>query len=525
MASRFAVNINGSVTWSSSDTSIWAASSGGASGASVPVAGDTVTLDSASGTGTLTLNYNPTIAAFSMATFGGTFDLGGFSPTMSTFSMSGAGTKTFIGGTGTLTLTGTGTVFDSGGAGVTCSMANLTLAITDVSSTSKALSTGNAGGSNIFGTITLTPGGSGTFTFNSNPRTITTLNITGPKNVVFTSSTTTTVTNWNVNGASGIPVVITATTPGTAATISIASGTVNSRFLSLRDSAATGGATFNVLDSVNVSGNTGWNFFYGRAPVSGRVAATNRATATGRVAETNRVQSNFNPFALTTSCFAWWDVASNIVFGTGTAVASWTDRVSGLVMTQATNSKRPTLSALPQGGNVFFNYNTATQRTLEAPMTALDSLSGFTISTVFLAAGTVVNQVLAAASNSVGTIQIFANRIYAYAGTGIYGSAAFTDSTRPHVYTAVFDGSLSGNANRFKLYIDGVQQTLSFIGTVPATTTTGQTSYALGDIVADPVAPYNGSMGDFIMFNEAVSSDVRSQTELYLARKFNVALT
>lgn len=87
MASRFAVNITGPVTWNSSDTSIWSATSGGASGASVPVAGDTVTLDSASGTGTLTLNYNPTCAAFSMATFGGTFDFGNNSPTMSTFSM------------------------------------------------------------------------------------------------------------------------------------------------------------------------------------------------------------------------------------------------------------------------------------------------------------------------------------------------------------------------------------------------------------------------------------------------------
>lgn len=36
--------------------------------------------------------------------------------------------------------------------------------------------------------------------------------------------------------------------------------------------------------------------------------------------------------------------------------------------------------------------------------------------------------------------------------------------------TTVYDGSLSGNANKLKLYIDGVQRTLTFSGTIPNTT-------------------------------------------------------
>lgn len=53
---------------------------------------------------------------------------------------------------------------------------------------------------------------------------------------------------------------ITASTPGSAATISKTSGTVSGRYLTIKDSTATGGATFNAVDSVDLGNNTGWNF-------------------------------------------------------------------------------------------------------------------------------------------------------------------------------------------------------------------------------------------------------------------------
>jgi hypothetical protein len=51
------------------------------------------------------------------------------------------------------------------------------------------------------------------------------------------------------------------TTPGTQATISQASGTVTATYLSVKDSAATGGATWNALAATNVDAgnNTGWS--------------------------------------------------------------------------------------------------------------------------------------------------------------------------------------------------------------------------------------------------------------------------
>jgi hypothetical protein len=54
------------------------------------------------------------------------------------------------------------------------------------------------------------------------------------------------------------------TTSGTQATLSQASGTVTATYLSIQDSAATGGATFTATSATNVNAgnNSGWNFGY-----------------------------------------------------------------------------------------------------------------------------------------------------------------------------------------------------------------------------------------------------------------------
>lgn len=52
MADRYLV-ASGNVTWNSSNTALWSATSGGATGASVPTSADDVFIDANSGTGTI----------------------------------------------------------------------------------------------------------------------------------------------------------------------------------------------------------------------------------------------------------------------------------------------------------------------------------------------------------------------------------------------------------------------------------------------------------------------------------------
>ena len=117
---------------------------------------------------------------------------------------------------------------------------------------------------------TLSNDGAGALTI-SGANTFTTIdNGVQPTAFVFPISVTQTVTNWNVSGTAGNLVTITSGTAGTAATLSKASGTVSSNYLSLKDSAATGGASWYAgANSTNVSGNSGWIFSNAPANAAG----------------------------------------------------------------------------------------------------------------------------------------------------------------------------------------------------------------------------------------------------------------
>lgn len=116
MASRFWVG--GTGTWDASDTTHWAATSGGAGGQSVPVAGDAVTIDASSGAGTITVATDFNITSLTCGQMGMTLDFSANnnSPTISSaLTTSGTGTRTINWGSGTFTMSGNNiTIFGNG---------------------------------------------------------------------------------------------------------------------------------------------------------------------------------------------------------------------------------------------------------------------------------------------------------------------------------------------------------------------------------------------------------------------------
>jgi hypothetical protein len=121
---------------------------------------------------------------------------------------------------------------------------------------------------------TFAGGGRTYFNLNLNGTTGTELTITGANRfnelssnssnayvVVLPSSTITTMNAWTANGSSvASNVTIRSSTVGTQATLNIASGTINVGYARIRDSLATGGATFTAPFGQNLGNNTGWNF-------------------------------------------------------------------------------------------------------------------------------------------------------------------------------------------------------------------------------------------------------------------------
>ena len=192
----------------------------------------------------------------------GTLDLNGQTLNTPIFS-TGAGTKNLTFNGGTLNFNGIGTSFfqNTNPTGFTTTQGTGIGYITVQDTTGAARTF--AGGGSIFNCVLQS-------------YCITGLIITGantfqgiqtaasPAALTFPASATTTISNastWQVNGTVGNLVTINSSLSGTAATISVAAGTVPSNYISLQDVTATGGATFYAgANSTNVSGNTGWLF-------------------------------------------------------------------------------------------------------------------------------------------------------------------------------------------------------------------------------------------------------------------------
>ena len=188
----------------------------------------------------------------------GTIDLNGKTLTVGTAYTTATGTKNLTFNGGTLVCPNAAvTAFNNAvPTGFTTTAGTGTGKISMTAATAKTF----VGGGSTFN-CTLSNDGAGALTI-SGANTFTNIaNGVQPTSFVFPIATTQTVTNWNVSGTAGNLVTITSGTAGVPALLSKASGTVSSNYLSLKDSTATGGATWYAgANSTNVSGNLGWIF-------------------------------------------------------------------------------------------------------------------------------------------------------------------------------------------------------------------------------------------------------------------------
>lgn len=316
MANRYWVG--GTATWDAVNTANWSASSGGASGASVPGAADVAFFDANSGAAVVTLGYSPTMLRMVCTGFTGTLDFGS-----NNISLSNNGSNIFLGST-TMTVLGT-PVINLTYAGATGTRSIVPTAVTEANAISFnvtagtdafVIQTSNSGVRNlnftgfsgswnanaahrIFGSLTLSTTmtvGSGTvattFAATSGPHTITSNGKTIDWPVIFNgvggswncadaltvgATRTLTLTAGTVRFRSGATssagtftiagspsITLNATTSGSAATISQSSGTVNASNATIKDITAIGGATWNAFlinGNVDAGNNTGWDFF------------------------------------------------------------------------------------------------------------------------------------------------------------------------------------------------------------------------------------------------------------------------
>lgn len=112
------------------------------------------------------------------------------------------------------------------------------------------------------------------------------------------------------------------------------------------------------------------------------------------------------------------------------------------------------------------------------------------------------NNVISVYVGTTGSLRVTINN-----GSSSYGSIALSGLLtigRPHHVGVVYDGSGSTNADKLKIYFDGVLQTLTFSGTLPATTPTlGTTNHRISEASTNAWA---GIIADFRIYSSALTA-------------------
>jgi hypothetical protein len=222
------------------------------------------TVNTAGGTYTLADAYTmSSTAAMSFNIISGTFDSSSYNITTGRLVTSGSLTRSITLGTTIFSLgaNSVSTIISIATSGLTWSGSSATFNITSTTTNTRTLDLQNQ----PIGTFTYTVANTGQLTLSSAATFSTAFAVSGAaRTVQFLAGATYTIpsgSGWQVNGTAGNLITIQSSSAGSAATISCAFGTASSDYLSLKDSAATGGASFFAgANTTNVSGNTGWTF-------------------------------------------------------------------------------------------------------------------------------------------------------------------------------------------------------------------------------------------------------------------------
>ena len=196
----------------------------------------------------------------------GTVDFNGLTWTTGTASSQGNSARNLTFNGGSLIIVGSGvTAWNvTGGSGFTTTAGTGVGTISMTAATAKTF----VGGGYTYN-CTVNQGGAGDLTITGSNTFSNITNTVQPASVLFTAGTTSTFSNFSLSGTSGNLITIGSVTAASH-TLSKASGTVSSDFLSISRSTATGGAGWYAgANSTDGGNNTGWIFTAPPAPSAG----------------------------------------------------------------------------------------------------------------------------------------------------------------------------------------------------------------------------------------------------------------
>jgi hypothetical protein len=248
------LTVSAGMTWSAAGTLTFGATSG-----TQQITTNGVTIDgplTVNGVGgTVQLQDNLTMGSTRNLTLtNGTLDLNGKAVSCQTFSSNNSNVRTLAFGAGSITVNTNFTATTATNLTVTKS------AGAKISMSSASAKTFNGGGASW---PKLENSGTGSLVIGGASNTFADITTTVlPATFTFPNGNTQTFTAFSLSGDASNQCTINSDSAGVAATISKASGTVAPTYMTITDSTATGGATWDATGTGNVNGggNTGWTF-------------------------------------------------------------------------------------------------------------------------------------------------------------------------------------------------------------------------------------------------------------------------
>jgi hypothetical protein len=225
----------------------------------------------------------------------------------------------------------------------------------------------------------------------------------------------------------------------------------------------------------------------------------------------------------------WYDFSdsSTISLGTGTEIVSVNDKSTGTIKpSNSTGGRRPKQVTNFQNGKSVAYFDGANDLFTINPITNFQSLSGASMIIVgrfnnVSATQTMTQLGTTSAQRNASWLSIRSGNYQIGMGQGLGTSSGVTLNNNFHVFTAVFDGTKSGNSNRLRFRVDSSDITLSFSQNVSTTTSSDTSVFYIGE-TADASEDLDGYVGEILLYTKALNSVEILNTENYLKSKWNV---
>lgn len=227
----------------------------------------------------------------------------------------------------------------------------------------------------------------------------------------------------------------------------------------------------------------------------------------------------------------WYDASNgtttnfNVTLSNGDDVSQWKDKSgTGHNANKSGNaSVKPNWYSNVQNGYGVIRFNGSSESLNINPITFMQSQSAFTMFVVAKATSLTGNRALVGTDTS-GYRIYFNGTNYQVATASGTGTTTLTgDTTNFHIYTLIFDGTLTGNANRLKFRYDEQDASLNFGATTVGTATSATAAYFYIGVDDTGSAGYwQGDVGSIIVYTRALNTNEIIGVEQYLSNFWGI---